>query len=156
MQISVPLSAHSSWGPSPRRGVAGPRGNSAFDILRAHQTVSTAAAPLCIPAVRARSGFSRAEVGPFPASVSQRRSGGGGGGLRALTLLTCRPESEPAAPALCLSRRTQTQGGAEAWRRGSGHGTGSNPGRLPSQLMLLNVLALISLCFFPCLSKFML
>ena len=58
VQISVPLSAHSSWGPSPRRGVAGPRGNSAFDILRAHQTVSTAAAPLCIPAVRARSGFS--------------------------------------------------------------------------------------------------
>ena len=99
------------------------------------------------PAVRARSGFSRAEVGPFPVSVSQRRSGEQG--------VTCAHTAHVQtgirarrSDALPLEMLMQTRGGAGARRWGSGHGRGSNPGRLPSQLMLLNVLALISV-FFP-------
>lgn len=101
MQISVPLSAHSSWGPSPRRGAAGPCGDSAFDVFRDHQTVSAAAAPSCV--LRERAGFSRSEVGRV---LLQRHSGGSGGGEAACAhTARVQTESEPDSLPVCLSKR---------------------------------------------------
>lgn len=99
------------------------------------------------PALRERAGFSRSEVGPCPVSASQR---GGGGGEAACAHTACRPSPSPTA---CRSASPNADANAEEVQRlgDAVQGTARfKPRPSASQLMLLNILALISLyVFFP-------
>ena len=102
VQISVPLSAHSSLGHVPVVALLDPVVILCLIFLGTARLFATAAAPLAIPISCAR-GFWFLQIGGRSISCSRSRGWGTGRGeLRVLTRLTCRPESEPDGLMVCL------------------------------------------------------
>ena len=146
------------FGACPSCGIAGPCGNSVFDIFRDRQT-ATAAAPLAIP-IRCARGFWFLQIGGR--SISCSRSRGWGTGLGEVTCAhTAHMQTRIWAwwsDGLPLEPLTQTQDEVQRpWDavQGTVHGFKPRPSAVKAHVVKhlgLN----ISVCFFPCLSKFML
>lgn len=159
VQISVPLSAHSSLGHVPVVALLDPVVILCLIFLGTARLFATAAAPLAIP-IRCARGFWFLQIGGRSISCSRSRGWGTGRGE-----VTCAHTAHMQtriwawwSDGLPLEPLTQTRDEVQRlWDAVQGIVHGFKPRPSAVKAHVVKHLGLnISVCFFPCLSKFML